>query len=167
LRTLALTDAGSLVLNREAVDPAALVHDALASFKTQAERGGIALSADLADNVPLVDVDPARLRGVLANLLSNSMRHTPAGGSVVVGARPSGDQVVISVTDTGEGIAPDLLPRVFERFVRGPNSTGSGLGLAIAHDVITAHGGKVDIESALGSGTTVRITVPSVPPPNS
>jgi two-component system sensor histidine kinase BaeS len=165
LRTLALTDAGSLVLNREAVDPAALVHDALASFKTQAERGGITMSADFTDNVPLVDVDPARLRGVLANLLSNSMRHTPAGGSVVIGARSAGDQVVISVTDTGEGIAPDLLPRVFERFVRGPNSTGSGLGLAIAHDIITAHGGKVDIESAVGKGTTVRITVPSVPPP--
>jgi signal transduction histidine kinase len=166
LRTLALTDAGSLVLNREAVDVGALVHDALASFKTQAERGGIALSADIADTVPMVDVDPARLRGVLANLLSNSMRHTPAGGSVVVGARSSDDQVVISVTDTGEGIEPELLPRVFERFVRGPKSTGSGLGLAIAHDIITAHGGKVEIESALGSGTTVRLKVPSVPRPS-
>lgn len=163
LRTLALTDAGSLVLNREAVDPAALVHDALAAFKTQAERGGIGLSADIAEDVPMVDVDAARLRGVLANLLSNSMRHTHAGGSVRIGARPLGDQVVISVTDTGEGIAPELLPRVFERFVRGPNSTGSGLGLAIAHDIITAHGGKVDIESVVGSGTTVRLTVPSVP----
>ena len=71
--------------------------------------------------------------------------------------------MVISVTDTGEGISPELLPRVFERFVRGPNSTGSGLGLAIAHDIITAHGGKVEIESVVGSGTTVRLTVPSVP----
>lgn len=167
LRTLALTDAGSLVLNREAVDVAALVHDALASFQTQAERGGVALSADIADTMPMVDADPARLRGVLANLLSNSIRHTPAGGSVRAGARTSGSQVVISVTDTGEGIAPELLPHVFERFVTGPNSTGSGLGLAIAHDVVTAHGGKVEIESALGSGTTVRLTLPSVPRPDS
>ena len=72
---------------------------------------------------------------------------TPPGGYVRVGAK--------------------LLPRVFERFVKTPSSTGSGLGLAIVHDIVTAHGSKIEIESALGSGTTVRLKVPSVPPPSS
>jgi signal transduction histidine kinase len=70
--------------------------------------------------------------------------------------------VNISVTDTGEGIGPDLLPRIFERFVKGPGSSGSGLGLAITHDIITAHGGTIEIESSLGTGTTVRMGLPPV-----
>ena len=164
LRTLALTDAGSLVLNREAVDPAALVHETVASFKAQADGAGIALSAEIAHDVPMADVDPARLRGVLANLVSNSLHYPRAGGSIRLMVAASGDEVLISVTDNGEWIAPDLLPRVFDRFVRGRDSTGSGLGLAIAHDIVTAHGGTIVIESALGSGTTVRLNLPAVPP---
>jgi len=70
------------------------------------------------------------------------------------------DFVAITVTDTGEGISPEILPRVFQRFVKGPGSTGSGLGLAITHDIITAHGGTIEIQSTVGSGTTVRITLP-------
>ena len=106
-----------------------------------------------------VEVDPARIRGVLGNLLSNAIRHTPSGGSVRLAVSTLGEEVVTTVTDTGEGIPPELLPRVFERFVKGASSPGSGLGLAIAHDLVTAHGGKLDIESELGSGTTVRLTV--------
>ena len=68
--------------------------------------------------------------------------------------------MAISVTDTGEGIAPDLLPHVFERFVRGAESTGSGLGLAIAHDITVAHGGTIEVESTVGAGTTFRISLP-------
>jgi len=64
------------------------------------------------------------------------------------------------VQDTGEGISPEMLPRVFQRFVKGPGSTGSGLGLAITHDIITAHRGTIDIESTIGKGTTVSITLP-------
>jgi two-component system sensor histidine kinase BaeS len=68
--------------------------------------------------------------------------------------------VTISITDTGEGIPAELLPHVFERFVKASSSTGSGLGLAIVHDLVTAHGGKVEIESTEGSGTAVRMTLP-------
>ena len=68
--------------------------------------------------------------------------------------------MAILVQDTGDGISPEILPRLFQRFVKGPGSTGSGLGLAITHDIITAHGGTVDIQSTLGSGTTVRIMLP-------
>jgi signal transduction histidine kinase len=159
LRTLALTDAGSLVLNREPVEPASLVYDTLASFESKAEAANVTLAADVGDRIPSVDVDVQRMRSVIGNVVSNALRHTPAGGSVRVRVTSEGDRVTISITDTGEGIAPDLLPRVFERFVRGPGSTGSGLGLAIAHDIVAAHGGDIEIESKVGIGTVVRITL--------
>jgi two-component system sensor histidine kinase BaeS len=162
LRTLVLTDAGNLVLHREPTDLGALSADTVESFKTQAEAGGLTLSADIADNLPSIELDPVRIRSVLGNLLSNAIRHTFAGGSVRVTVSPSGDSAVITVTDTGEGIPPELLPRVFDRFVKGANSPGSGLGLAIAHDIAAVHGGTLTIESKLGSGTTVRLTLPAV-----
>jgi two-component system sensor histidine kinase BaeS len=166
LRTLVLTDAGSLVLNREPVDPTALVHDVLASFQAQAEAAGVNLAADLDDGVPMVDVDPARMRSALANVISNAIRHTPPGGSVRVGARSAGDQVVIGVIDTGEGIPATLVPRVFDRFVKAPSSTGSGLGLAIVHDIVIAHGGKIELESTEGVGTSVRIALQTAAQPD-
>jgi len=154
LRTLVLTEAGSLVLNREHVQ------DVLASFETQSEAFGVSMASAIDSTVPMVDVDPARLRSALANVVSNAIRHTPAGGSIRLEVHNTGEQVGITVQDTGEGIAPDILPRVFQRFVKGPGSTGSGLGLAITHDIITAHGGTIDIQSTVGSGTAVHITLP-------
>lgn len=165
LRTLVLTDAGSLVLNRELVDPTVLVHDVLASFKAQSEAAEVNLAGDLDYGIPMVDVDPARMRSAIANVISNAIRHTPPGGSVRVGVQSADDQVIIGVSDTGEGIPAKLLPRVFERFVKAPSSSGSGLGLAIVHDIVTAHGGKIDIESTQGIGTAVRITLQAAPPP--
>ena len=161
LRTLVLTDAGSLVLQKEPTDLGALAVETVDSLKVQAEAAGVALRSDIANNLPPVVVDPARIRGVIGNLLSNAIRHTPAGGSVTVGVSASADGVMITVADSGEGIPPELLPRVFERFVKGAGSSGSGLGLAIVHDVVTAHGGKVEVESKAGSGTQVRLTLPT------
>jgi len=97
---------------------------------------------------------------VIANLLANAIAHTPAGGSVRVSAVAANGGVTVSVTDTGEGIPADLLPRIFDRFVKTPGSSGSGLGLAIARDLVTAHGGKITAESTVGSGTTVHFTLP-------
>jgi two-component system sensor histidine kinase BaeS len=165
LRTLVLTDAGSLVLNREPVDPTVLVHDVLASFKAQSEAAEVNLAGDLDYGIPMVDVDPARMRSGIANVISNAIRHTPPGGSVRVGVQSAEDRVVIAVTDTGEGIPAKLLPKVFERFVKAPSSTGSGLGLAIVHDIVTAHGGTIEIESTQGVGTAVRITLQAAPQP--
>jgi two-component system sensor histidine kinase BaeS len=165
LRTLVLTDAGSLVLNREPVDPTVLVHDVLASFKAQSEAAEVNLAGDLDYGIPMVDVDPARMRSGIANVISNAIRHTPPGGSVRVGVQSTDDRVVIAVTDTGEGIPAKLLPKVFERFVKAPSSTGSGLGLAIVHDIVTAHGGTIEIESTQGVGTAVRITLQAAPQP--
>ena len=160
LRTLVLTDAGSLVLNKEPTDLAALLADTLESFQPQADLGGLALDSDLASDLPPVNVDPPRIRGVIGNLLSNAIRHTPPGGSIKVGLGRSGDQAVATVADTGEGIPPELLPHVFERFVKGADSNGSGLGLAIAHDIAAAHGGKLEIESEPGAGARVRLSLP-------
>jgi signal transduction histidine kinase len=161
LRTLVLTDAGNLVLRKEPTDIGALAGETVDSFKVQADAAGIELRTDIEDNLTPVQIDPARIRGVIGNLLSNAIRHTPAGGSVSVGVNESGAGAVVTVTDSGEGIAPLLLPHVFERFVKGDGSPGSGLGLAIVHDVVSAHGGKVEVESKAGSGTHFRLTFPA------
>ena len=159
LRTLVLTDAGNLVLHKEPTDIGGLVRDTVESFRSQAESKGLSLTTEIAANVPAINVDAARIRQVIGNLLSNSVRHTPSGGSVKVAVNSAGDDVMISVADSGEGIAPDLLPHVFERFVKGASSTGSGLGLAIAHDIVSAHGGRLTVDSAVGRGTTARIEI--------
>jgi two-component system, OmpR family, sensor histidine kinase BaeS len=161
LRTLALAETGHLQLQREPVDIAALIHDTIASFQAQAEAKGVALAADLRAELPTVSADAVRIRGVIANLLANAIAHTPAGGSVRVSAAPADGGVTVSVSDTGEGISTDLLPRIFDRFVKTPGSSGSGLGLAIAKDIVTAHGGTISAESSVGSGTTVRFTLPA------
>ncbi|MFI5282837.1 MAG: sensor histidine kinase [Candidatus Dormibacterales bacterium] len=164
LRTMVLSDAGNLVLHKEQTDPGALIHDTVESFRAQADSAGVSLSADLAADLPALEVDPTRLRSAVGNLLSNAIRHTPRGGSVRVSTTAAGGLLTTTVTDSGEGIPPELLNHVFERFVKGPGSSGSGLGLAIAHDIITAHGGTVAIESVPGSGTTVTVTLPTLAP---
>ncbi len=160
LGTLTLSEVGSLVLAREPVELAVLVNGSLAAFQSNADAAGVTLVEEVTEDIPLVDADAARLRGVLRNLLSNAIRHTPAGGSIVVAARRSGDHVIVTVRDTGEGIPAELLPRIFDRFAKGPGSRGSGLGLAIARDVVTAHGGRIEAESKVGSGTAVRFSLP-------
>lgn len=163
LRTLALADAGSLRLAREPVDVAVLVHDSLDAFRAAADAAGITMTADIASDVPVSDGDPARLRSVLSNLLTNALRHTPPHGTIVVTAGAAADGMVrLTVHDDGEGIAPDLLPRVFDRFVKAPASNGSGLGLAIVRDIVEAHGGAAAVQSEPGRGTTVTLRLPSV-----
>jgi signal transduction histidine kinase len=157
LRTLALTDAGNLELKKEPTDLGQLARDTAESFRAQADAAGVSLTTDMADNLPPVDVDPARIRQVISNLLSNAIRHTPSGGSVTVAVTSASDQVTMTVTDTGEGIPPELLPHVFERFVKGPNSKGSGLGLAIAHDIVEAHGASLAVNSEPNHGTVATI----------
>ncbi len=162
LRTLSLADAGALALHREPTDVDILVNEAVASLRPLAERSGVALASTAPDDLPLVDLDPVRIREVLANLVSNALAHTPAGGSVTVAARVEGGSIRVDVRDSGEGIDPDLLTRVFDRFARGASSRGSGLGLAIAKDLVAAHGGTISVESRPGAGSvfTVRLPLP-------
>jgi two-component system sensor histidine kinase BaeS len=160
LRTLAQVESGALQVVREPVDVARLVEETATTFSAQAAAAGLRLDIEVGEGQGSLDGDSVRLQGVLGNLISNAIRHTHKAGSVKVSARRVADTVTISVSDDGEGIAPDLLPRVFDRFVRGPGSEGTGLGLAIARDVVNAHGGTIQIDSKPGSGTSVLVSLP-------
>ena len=153
LRTLANAEAGALDLRKERVDLAELIRDAASSFEAP-------IVVDAPEELPLIEVDPMRIREVLLNLLSNAMRHTPAGGTISIHAEAQPRQILIRVTDTGSGIPADELPRIFDRFHKGRESHGSGLGLAIARDLVTAHGGTIRAESEVGRGTRVTVTLP-------
>jgi two-component system OmpR family sensor kinase/two-component system sensor histidine kinase BaeS len=165
LRLLALADAGQLALYPEPVAPALLVRDAQRSFAHAAEERRVALHAEAPDGLPELHADPQRLGQVLGNLVANALRHTPAGGSVTVRAARAPAGVTFEVRDTGAGIAPEDLPRIFDRFYRAdPSRTrasgGAGLGLAIARRIVEAHGGTIWAESEPGRGTAVRFTLP-------
>jgi signal transduction histidine kinase len=105
-----------------------------------------------------------RITEVLANLLSNAVRHTPRGGSVVLSVEPAGTGAGFAVADTGPGIDPRDLPHVFDRFVKSSDSSGVGLGLAIAKSLVEAHGGSITAESRQGGGTTMRFVLPARAP---
>jgi signal transduction histidine kinase len=160
LRTLANAEAGSLSLRKEPTDLAVLIHDAVGTFAADAAAAHIALHVDDRAELPLVEVDPLRVREVLINLLANALRHTSAGGKITVAAEAGARMIVVSVRDTGSGIAPDDLPRIFDRFYKGATSHGSGLGLAIVRNLIVAHGGDVTATSEPGHGTTITFTLP-------
>src|SRR5919201_3669547 len=160
LGTMTLADVGGLRLHREAVEVGVLINSTVAAFQAIADGAGVTLSSQITTDTPPIDADPVRIRSVLMNLLSNAIRYTPSGGSVVVAAQRTADSVTISVRDTGPGIPDDLRDHVFERFVKGPGSPGAGLGLAISRDVVTAHGGSIELTSEVGKGTEVRVTLP-------
>ncbi|MBK9125307.1 MAG: HAMP domain-containing protein [Chloroflexi bacterium] len=164
LRTLSLADAGELRLQRQPIQPAALLSDVRESFALQAEARGVTLEVDAAPDLPPVAVDPLRMTQVFGNLVSNALRHTPPGGHVMLLAAPSGPNVEFTVEDTGEGIPPEQLAHIFERFYRGEASRQqqegeSGLGLAIVRSLVEAHGGTIRAESAPGNGTRMTIAL--------
>ena len=163
LGTMTLADVGGLKLNREAVEVPVLLTSTLAAFQSAADAAGVRLVADVGPDLPSIDADPVRIRGVLGNLLSNAIRYTPSGGTVTGSAHQSGTSVIFGVRDTGQGIPSELRARIFERFVKGPGSPGSGLGLAIAKDVVSAHGGTIEAVSEPGKGTEIRFTLPVAP----
>jgi two-component system OmpR family sensor kinase/two-component system sensor histidine kinase BaeS len=163
LRTLALTESGTLQLVKERTDLAALVGETVELFRAQADRAGVALSAEIpAIDLPAVELDGTRIREVLANLIANALRYTPRGGHVrVTCSAVDGDTAIrVVVADTGSGIAAADLPRVFDRFYKSPDSRGAGLGLAIARSLVRVHGGEMTATSELGQGTTISFTLP-------
>jgi signal transduction histidine kinase len=162
LRTLALSETGSLPLHREPTDVAVLATEAATSFRAAAETVGVTVETQVDDDLPLLDVDPVRTREILTNLVANALRYTPRGGAVTLRAalEPGGSRVRLTVHDTGSGIAPDVLPHVFDRFWKSPESRGSGLGLAIAKNLVEAHGGEIGAASEPGTGTTIWLSLP-------
>jgi signal transduction histidine kinase len=156
LRTLSLSEAGQLRLEKEVVSLSDIVEDALAPLQDEARRRGLALSSQIQPGT--IEADPLRLRAVLSNLASNAIRH--AKQVVAVSAELRGDQWTVSVQDDGPGIPDDLLSHVFERFVKGSDSKGTGLGLSIAKDLVEAHLGTISVVA--DRGTRFTLSLPAV-----
>jgi two-component system sensor histidine kinase BaeS len=142
-----------------------LIKQTAAAMQTRAMTKGISVSIDLPDILPEVNIDSHRISQVMRNLLENAIAHTAKGGSITVSARQQGEQIEISVADTGEGISAEDLPYIFERFYRVDKSRtratgGSGLGLTIAKRLVEAHGGQIKVQSELGKGSCFSFTLP-------
>jgi signal transduction histidine kinase len=162
---VAKMDAGGVELDYTEFSLPDLLCDALDSFSAVASKKEVELSSQVAPEAEMVFMDPARMGRVMNNLIANALRHTPQGGRVCVTARREPDRLLIEVSDTGEGISPDDMPHVFERFYRGEKSRsrttgGAGLGLAIVLGIVEAHGGTITIESETGNGTIFRLQFP-------
>ena len=164
LRTLSLSESGALRLHRQPTDVAALLAETVAGFGAKADASTVSLRVSTANGLPMLELDQARIHQVISNLLANALRFTPAGGVVEVNAAPASSGVVITIRDTGSGIAPEVLPRIFDRFFRSGDSGGSGLGLPIARSLVEAHGGSIEAESPPDGGTTVRVQLPTPSP---
>jgi two-component system, OmpR family, sensor histidine kinase BaeS len=157
LRTLALGDAGRLALHPETVSAQAIAADAIGAISATAAGRGVTLTLEGAEAE--LDADPVRLTQVLANLLTNAVRHTPPGGSVTVTTTSADDTVVFVVADTGPGITGDP-ERVFDRFARSADSGGSGLGLTIARQLVERHGGTLAAGNSPDGGAVLTATLP-------
>ncbi|MFE7174703.1 sensor histidine kinase [Streptomyces sp. NPDC057616] len=169
LQDLAAADAGTLHLHREPVRAEDLLDQVAAAHRVAADAAGVTIRTE-DDGKPWLDADPVRMRQALGNLVSNALRHTPAGGTVTLAARRDGDEVVFTVADTGTGIAQEDLPHVFERFWRAEKSRsrrtgGSGLGLPIVRHLIAAHGGSAVAACEPGSGAVFTLRMPGAPEP--
>ncbi|MFH0941993.1 MAG: ATP-binding protein [Chloroflexota bacterium] len=171
LRDLSLAEAGQLKLELAPGDIARLVRGKLEQVKLTAQAKGILLKLEAEDNLPLIETDHMRIEQVVANLLTNAIHHTPPGGSITVSVKtatqPVDNQrgILISVADTGEGIAAEHLPHIFERFYRVSDSRarsegGTGLGLAIVKHLVLAHQGRVWAESEPGKGSRFSVFLP-------
>jgi len=162
---LARLDSGGLPMHMEPMDLGALAREAARPRQVLGEKEGLALRVDAPGPVPM-DGDPARLEQVLLILLDNAMRHTPAGGTITVRADVDGGDAVLEVVDTGEGIGPEAIDSVFDRFYRADPSreaasrTGAGLGLAIARGIVLAHGGEITVQSQPGEGARFVVRLP-------
>jgi two-component system sensor histidine kinase BaeS len=169
LQDLAAADAGTLRVHREPVRAADLLDQVAAAHRVAADAAGVTLLTD-PDGTAWLDADPVRMRQALGNLVSNAIRHTPADGTVTLAARRDGDDVVLTVTDTGQGIAPEDLPHVFERFWRAEKSRsrrtgGSGLGLPIVRHLVAAHDGTAEVRSEPGKGAEFTLRLPAAQAP--
>jgi signal transduction histidine kinase len=145
------------------VEVAKVVNDAVAPLRGWAHERGIALEMVMPAHPVMAQVDAQRLTMALGNLLDNALKFTLHGGQVEVGLRGDGERVIIWVADTGMGIDEAEVLHIFERFYRSPRATqaGSGLGLAIVERIVTAHGGRIAVKSALGVGSRFTLCIPA------
>ncbi len=166
LKTISLADAGELPLAYQRIAVDILLNRTASAHRVQAEHENIAIAVDIPPQLPEIEVDVERMVQVLGNLMSNALRYTPPGGQITLSARQSDNQVQISITDTGVGIAAEDLPYVFERSFRGDKARThpageTGLGLSIAKSLVQVQGGTISVESEPGKGTTFTIRFPA------
>jgi NtrC-family two-component system sensor histidine kinase KinB len=155
-------EAGKAKETFRAVSPALLVFESLESFQARARDQGIVLRSNVPEDLPDVWADPAQIQAIFANLVSNALRFTSAGGRIDVRAAAEEGFVSFAVTDTGKGIPHQYLGQIFERFFQVPGSeveTGVGLGLAIVKEIVESHGGTVQVDSRVGEGSTFSFTL--------
>ncbi|MDD4859311.1 MAG: ATP-binding protein [Dehalococcoidales bacterium] len=174
LREISMAESGQLKLDYAPTDIVSLLKHKLSQFEVVAKSKNIQLKLDTPSAIPEISIDSRRIEQVVANLLANAIRHT-SGGNITVSVKmiPSDTthgvlkpSLLVSVADTGEGIAPEHLPHLFERFYRVESSRsrgegGAGLGLAIVKQLVQAHGGEVWVESRTGKGSTFFFTLPA------
>lgn len=157
-------EAGKSIFRFALCSPNAIIENSMRQFQELALKQNVALKSDLADNLPDIEADFEKITWVINNLLSNALKYSKAGDTVKVTDCLRGEKIEITVSDTGEGIPPEYLDRIFERFVqvegRDIEVRGTGLGLSVAKEFISAHGGDIRVESKLGYGSTFFITIP-------
>jgi two-component system sensor histidine kinase BaeS len=170
LLDLARSDAGRLAIRQQPTEVAPLLEDSVRLMRAQTDAADQTLSARIDPDLPPVEAEADRIRQVLVNLLTNAHEYSPEGASISVMARLAGAEVEIAVTDNGPGIPPDQLEHIFERFVRGEAGLtqrvgGTGLGLAISKSLVELHGGRLEVDSTVGVGSTFSFRLPLAPVP--
>jgi signal transduction histidine kinase len=165
LRDISLAESGQLMLNVQSTDIVYLAERVISSYRPNAGEKNIRLDMSSSISSLEIKVDPVRIEQAISNLLRNAIRHTPADGSITVNINRIDNSLDLSVSDTGEGITPEDLPHVFERFYRSGTSRsriegGTGLGLAIVKQMVEAHSGTVTVKSTPGKGSTFHISLP-------
>jgi two-component system phosphate regulon sensor histidine kinase PhoR len=170
LLDLARIESGKASLQLTKTAPLALFRRAVERLQMQATRAQLTLQITETTELPAVYVDGSRVEQVLTNLIHNAIKFTPPKGSICVSAAANDSHtLLVKVVDTGVGIAPEDLPRVFERFYKADRSRsggGTGLGLAIAKHIVQAHNGRIWVESRVGKGSTFCFTLPLADSPN-
>jgi two-component system phosphate regulon sensor histidine kinase PhoR len=167
LLELSRIESGQVPLRLNPVIPYAVISPAVERLRAQAVRGQLTLELNVSRDLPLVLVDAGRIHQVVTNIVHNAIKFTPHEGHIMVSASADATKVTVAVTDTGSGIAPGDLTRIFERFYKVDRSRavgGTGLGLAIAKHIVQAHGGTIWAVSQEGKGSTFFFTMPRAEP---
>jgi two-component system phosphate regulon sensor histidine kinase PhoR len=165
LLELSRIESGRVPLTVKPTRPVDILIPACERLRLQAERSDLTLVVECPEDLPAVQADAPRMQQVVVNLLHNAIKFTQPGGQITLSASRQGEAIIFAVQDTGIGISPDDLPRIFERFYKADRAratSGTGLGLAIARHLVEAHGGQIWAESELGKGSTFYFTIPLV-----